>query len=171
MTRPGRWRLQGPELPRVLAFLLGLMLLLGGQPPVSLAATPGPPSVPARPMAPDLHVPRDQPNLPDSGAVVEILRLKVPAALRAAWREAERGSWEPWLQQQPGFVDRQLFWDPVREEATLLIRWANRAAWKAIPAEEVERVQDAFEALARERTGQTRGNPFPLVFEGELVPQ
>jgi uncharacterized protein (TIGR03792 family) len=103
--------------------------------------------------------------------VVEILRLRVPAPLRQAWLRAERGSWEPWLRQQPGFLDRQVLWDPVNEEATLLIRWVDRAAWKAIPPEEVQRIQQAFETLAREHTGTTRGNPFPLVFEGELVPQ
>ena len=36
---------------------------------------------------------------------------------------------------------------------------------------EVETVQERFETLAREATGQRQGNPFPLVFEGELLPQ
>ena len=31
--------------------------------------------------------------------------------------------------------------------------------------------QERFETLAREATGQRQGNPFPLVFEGELLPQ
>jgi hypothetical protein len=34
----------------------------------------------------------------------------------------------------------------------------------------VEAVQERFEQLAREATGQGQGNPFPLVFEGELIP-
>lgn len=102
--------------------------------------------------------------------VVEHLRLQVPAAGLEAWLEAERGSWEPWLAQQPGFLDRQLLWDPDRQEGTLLIRWASRAQWQAIPAAEVARVQNRFEALARQATGISQGNPFPLVFEGELHP-
>ena len=102
--------------------------------------------------------------------VVEHLRLQVPAAGLDAWLEAERGSWEPWLAQQPGFLDRQLLWDPERQEGTLLIRWASRAQWQAIPTEEVARVQNRFEALARQATGIPQGNPFPLVFEGELHP-
>ena len=36
---------------------------------------------------------------------------------------------------------------------------------------EVETVQERFETLAREQTGQPHGNPFPLLFEGELLPQ
>ena len=103
--------------------------------------------------------------------VVEHLRVKVPAEAVEAWIAAERGSWEPWLEQQSGFLDRQLLWDPEREEGTLLIHWRNREAWKAIPATEIEGVQQRFEALAREATGGGDANPFPLVFEGQLLPQ
>ena len=103
--------------------------------------------------------------------VVEHLRIKVHAEARQAWLQAEQGSWEPWLAQQDGFVGRDLLWDAEREEGTLLIRWASREQWKAIPEQEVERVQARFEELAREATGLRQGNPFPLVFEGELVPQ
>jgi uncharacterized protein (TIGR03792 family) len=101
--------------------------------------------------------------------VVEHLRLKVPAEARQAWISAEQGSWEPWLAQQEGFLDRQLLWDPASEEGTLLIRWRDRDHWKAIPAAELEAVQERFEQLARTATGQSDGNPFPLVFEGELL--
>lgn len=105
------------------------------------------------------------------GAVVEHLRIRVPAEARAVWLKAEQGSWEPWLAQQDGFLGRDLLWDPDTEEGTLLIRWATRNQWKAIPHAEVARVQERFERLAREGTGQADGNPFPLVFEGELLPQ
>lgn len=104
-------------------------------------------------------------------AVVEHLRIKVPAEARAVWLDAEQGSWEPWLAQQDGFLGRDLLWDEATEEGTLLIRWATRDQWKAIPSAEVARVQERFEALARQGTGQMEGNPFPLVFEGELLPQ
>ena len=89
-----------------------------------------------------------------------------------AWMEAERGSWEPWLAQQNGFLGRDLLWDPETEEGTLLIRWSSRENWKAIPSEEVEQVQIRFEQIAREAMSvpQHRDNPFPLVFEGELLP-
>ena len=104
-------------------------------------------------------------------AVVEHLRLQVPVESREHWMAAERGSWEPWLKQQPGFLGRDLYWDPATEEGTLLIRWSSREAWKSISMAEVETVQQRFETLAREQTGQSHGNPFPLVFEGELLPQ
>ncbi len=113
---------------------------------------------------------------PASGAqpyevvVVEHLRLKVPESGVEAWLAAERGSWEPWLAKQPGFLDRQLLWDAEREEGTLLIHWASREQWKAIPSAQVQAVQQHFEALARQASGLSQGNPFPLIFEGELAP-
>ena len=103
-------------------------------------------------------------------AVVEHLRIQVPDQARDAWMEAERGSWEPWLTQQKGFLGRDLLWDPTSQEGTLLIRWSSREAWKAIPQEEVEAVQQRFELIARQALGQVEGNPFPLVYEGELLP-
>jgi uncharacterized protein (TIGR03792 family) len=111
---------------------------------------------------------------PDGGydvAVIEHLRISVPAQGRDAWLEAERGSWEPWLAQQSGFLGRDLLWDPETEEGTLLIRWSSRQAWKAIPSEQVAEVQNRFEQLAREAMAlpQEMDNPFPLVFEGELL--
>lgn len=111
---------------------------------------------------------------PDGGydvAVIEHLRISVPAQGRDAWLEAERGSWEPWLAQQSGFLGRDLLWDPETEEGTLLIRWSSRQAWKAIPSEQVAEVQNRFEQLAREamELPQEMDNPFPLVFEGELI--
>jgi uncharacterized protein (TIGR03792 family) len=103
--------------------------------------------------------------------VVEHLRVKVPADAVDAWLEAEQGSWEPWLAAQPGFLDRQLLWDAEQEEGTLLIHWRSRDQWKAISEEEIEQVQERFEELARKATGRRQGNPFPLVFEGELLPR
>ena len=112
---------------------------------------------------------------PDGGydvAVIEHLRIAVPEHGREAWMEAERGSWEPWLAQQEGFMGRDLLWDPETEEGTLLIRWSSRQAWKAITSEQVQEVQDRFEQLARQAMAlpQHLDNPFPLVFEGELLP-
>ncbi|QEY33412.1 TIGR03792 family protein [Synechococcus sp. RSCCF101] len=119
--------------------------------------------------------------------VVEQLNLRVPARFRAVWLEAEAATWEPWLADQEGFLGRDLLWDPEREEGVLLIRWASRSQWKAIPAEEVEQVQQEFERtvraiLARDPepgpaaagTGDQAvldlDQPFPLIREGELQP-
>jgi uncharacterized protein (TIGR03792 family) len=80
--------------------------------------------------------------------VIEHLRVSVPAAARQAWLEAEAASWEPWLQGQPGFLGRELHWDRERQEGQLLIRWASREQWHAIPRDEIDAVQEHFERLA-----------------------
>ena len=103
--------------------------------------------------------------------VVEVLRLKVPAADREAWLEAERQSWEPWLQAQSGFLERRIYWDADSEEGVLLIHWASRRQWHGIATAEVERVQERFDQLARQGTGRGDPKPFPLLFSGELIPQ
>lgn len=101
--------------------------------------------------------------------IVEHLRVKVPAGAREAWLAAERSTWEPWLEAQPGFLGRDLLWDPAREEGILLIHWASREQWQAIPTEEVERMQARFEACARQVLQGAEGiaNPFPMLFAGD----
>lgn len=102
--------------------------------------------------------------------VVELLRLRVPAAARHAWLTAERNSWEPWLRRQRGFRGRQLLWEAEPEEGILLIHWASRDAWKAIPQREIDATQARFEAEARAALGlaATAANPFPLLAAGEI---
>ena len=104
-------------------------------------------------------------------SIVEHLKLDVPKEFKKAWLKAEEGSWEPWLLKQDGFLGRQLFWDPKEEEATLLIGWESKAVWKNISQQEINLVQQNFEKIARKETGESSGNPFPLIFEGELNPE
>ena len=104
-------------------------------------------------------------------SIVEHLKLDVPKKFKNAWLKAEEGSWEPWLLNQEGFLGRQLFWDPKIEEATLLIGWKSKEVWKNISQADIILVQQDFEKIARKETGQTSGNPFPLIFEGELNPE
>ncbi len=145
-----------PSAMRRLLLVLLLAALLGGL--SSPAAARGP-------MSPSSQNPMAEPG------VMELLRLGVPAQHREAWLEAEAASWGPWLNQQEGFLGRQLFWDPERQEGTLLIGWASLEQWKAIPMAEVGAVQERFERLARELTGSAAANPFPLLYAAELQPQ
>ena len=109
-------------------------------------------------------------NFP-KGSIVEHLKLDVPKQFKNAWLKAEEGSWEKWLLKQDGFLGRQLFWDPKVEQATLLIGWESRAVWKNISQSEINLVQQDFEKIARNEIGQSSGNPFPLIYEGELNPE
>ena len=118
-----------------------------------------------------------------AGGAIELLRLQVPAAHRQIWLQAECAVWEPWLLRQPGFLGRELFWDPALELGVLLIRWASRRRWHAIPAAEVSQVHQAFQLHAREllrRAGHRSHEPhaespsaaadcFPLLSSGEVL--
>ena len=102
--------------------------------------------------------------------VIEELRLKVPADLKAAWLNAEKKIWEPWLSSQNGFLGRQLFWNQEKEEALILVNWKSKKLWKSIPMSEVKIVQVKFEDNVKTALNVSK-NPFELIYEGELDKQ
>ena len=102
--------------------------------------------------------------------VIEELRLKVPADIKAAWLDAENEIWEPWLSSQDGFLGRQLFWDKEKEEALILVNWESKKLWKNIPMSEVNIVQEKFEDNVKTALDVSE-NPFELIYEGELDKQ
>ena len=149
MTRRPPWRLAG-ALAAFYLLLFGLSLLPGNAAADSLQGPVG------------LEAP---------GAVVEHVRVKVPAGAQQAWLQAEQESWGPWLRRQDGFLGRDLLWDAEREEGLLLIRWRSRRQWLAIPKSDIDVVQGQFEAAACRVLAEgvtTATNPFPLVSAGEL---
>ena len=94
---------------------------------------------------------------------VEVLRLAVPAALHRVWLNAETQVWKPWLEQQQGYLGRDLYWDPQQEQAHVLIRWRSQREWKAIPQQEVDAVQARFVAAINQATAGDADDPVPLV--------
>ena len=102
--------------------------------------------------------------------VIEELRLKVPADAKAAWLDAEKEIWDPWLSSQDGFLGRQLFWDKEKEEALILLNWKSKKLWKSIPMSEVNVVQGKFEDNVKNALNVSK-NPFELIYEGELDKQ
>ena len=105
--------------------------------------------------------------------VMELLRLSVPADQRDVWMDGERSTWQPWLEEQDGFLGREIFWDAGRAEGLVLVRWASREQWKAITDEEVQRLQGRFDARVKTALGRRSddASPFPLVEVTELQPQ
>ena len=102
--------------------------------------------------------------------VIEELRLKVPAEAKAAWLNAEKEIWEPWLSSKDGFLGRQLFWAKEKEEALILVAWKSKKLWKNIPMSEVNLVQERFEENVKTSLNVSK-NPFELIYEGELDKQ
>ena len=107
-----------------------------------------------------------------SDAVIEQLRLKVPESQVQTWLDAEKQTWQPWLEQQDGFLGRDIALDPAHEEGQLLIHWATRDQWKAINPDDVDMVQRQFDSVVNAALGRSASaeSPFPLVLEGELLP-
>ena len=99
--------------------------------------------------------------------VIEELRLKVPADAKAAWLNAEKEIWDPWLSSQDGFLGRQLFWDKEKEEALILVNWKSKKLWKSISIQEVDEIQAKFEEDVKSSLNVSE-NPFILIYEGEL---
>ena len=102
--------------------------------------------------------------------ITEELRLKVPADAKAAWLNAEKEIWDPWLSSQDGFLGRQLFWDKEKEEALILVTWESKKLWKRIPMSKVNVVQEKFEDNVKTAL-KVEENPFQLIYEGELDKQ
>tara|TARA_B100000214_G_C23824932_1_gene561460 strand:- start:35 stop:487 length:453 start_codon:yes stop_codon:yes gene_type:complete len=125
-------------------------------------------NLPLEASASEFYIPKSETN---EKVIIEHLKIKVESDLVDAWLKTEKESWEPWLKSKKGFQGRNLFWDPINEEAILLISWENRDLWKSITDDEVNKIQKKFERIARKETGLKNGNPFPLVFEGELLPK
>ena len=98
--------------------------------------------------------------------VIEELRLKVPVDVKAAWLNAEKEIWEPWLSSQDGFLGRQLFWNKEKEEALILVNLESKKLWKSIPMSEVNIVQEKFEDKVKTALNVLE-NPFELIYEGE----
>jgi uncharacterized protein (TIGR03792 family) len=102
--------------------------------------------------------------------VIEELRLKVPADKKAAWLNAEKEIWEPWLSERDGYMGREIFWDKEKEEALILVSWVSKKLWKSIPMSEVNVVQQKFERNVTTALNISE-NPFQLIYEGELDKQ
>ena len=102
--------------------------------------------------------------------VIEELRIKVPADVKAAWLNAEKEIWEPWLSSQDGFLGRQLLWNKEKEEALILVNWQSKKLWKSIPMSEVNSIQQKFEDNVKTALN-VKENPFKLIYEGELDKQ
>ena len=99
--------------------------------------------------------------------IIEELRLRVPLQYKDNWLNAEKEVWEPWLANKKGFLGRDIFYNKEKEEALVLVKWANKSLWKSISVREVSEIQSIFEENVKNDLKLDR-NPFELIDEGEL---
>lgn len=78
--------------------------------------------------------------------VVEWLTFEMAPEDRQCFIEKDTEIWTAALRQYPGFVSKEIWLDPaLANRVTGVIRWSTRAAWKAIPADELEAVSQQFD--------------------------
>ena len=106
----------------------------------------------------------------EDNLITEELRLRVPSEYKDNWIKAEKEVWEPWLANKKGFLGREIFYNKDKEEALVLVKWANKKLWKSISVKEVSKIQSIFEENVKNDLKLDR-NPFELIYEGELYIQ
>ena len=77
--------------------------------------------------------------------VIEFLTFDVEPAERDEWLRHEEQHWSRFLEQQDGFVRKQM-WQPVDDDTVVhaVIWWESMEQWKAIPAEALDAVAAAM---------------------------
>ncbi len=77
--------------------------------------------------------------------VIEWLKVRVPAELREKFIQKDAEIWTSMLASYPGFLDKEVWIDPeTPTEFVLVIRWASREQWQAIPAEQLKKTEQLF---------------------------
>jgi uncharacterized protein (TIGR03792 family) len=84
--------------------------------------------------------------------VIEFLKFKVTPELREKFIQKDAEIWTAALTRYPGFLSKEVWIDPnAPAEVVIVIRWATREQWKAIPTEQLEKIDARF----AQQTGKT----------------
>ena len=92
--------------------------------------------------------------------IIELLRVKVPLEQREKYIQKDAEIWTIALARYPGFLGKEVWINPHDTQFVILvIRWATREQWKAIPPSELEAIEQQF--------AQAMGKSYPLVESAE----
>jgi uncharacterized protein (TIGR03792 family) len=79
--------------------------------------------------------------------VIEFLTFQVPPAEQPAFLAADAAIWTVALSRQPGYLGKEIWRDSATPASLrLVIRWANRDAWRSVPRPILDATQAAFVA-------------------------
>ncbi len=77
--------------------------------------------------------------------VVEFLTFDVPLSEKSEWLRTEEEHWSRFLEQQSGFVGKQMWEDAADPTAVhAVIWWESLEHWHAIPQAELAEVMEAM---------------------------
>jgi uncharacterized protein (TIGR03792 family) len=93
--------------------------------------------------------------------VIEWLKVQVVPTLREKYIQKDEEIWTAALSKYPGYLGKQVWLDAKSADiVVLVIHWASREAWKAVPAKDLE----ATEALFAQQLGS---GTYKIIEEGE----
>lgn len=79
--------------------------------------------------------------------VIEWLKVNVTPELREQYVQKDNEIWTSALSRYPGFLGKEVWISPDDlAEVVLVIRWETLEQWKAIPAEDLQRIDAEFVA-------------------------
>lgn len=77
--------------------------------------------------------------------VIEWLKIQVVPELRETYIQNDEAIWTAALANYPGYLGKQVWIDPhAADTVVLVIQWASRDAWKAVPAKDLEETERRF---------------------------
>jgi uncharacterized protein (TIGR03792 family) len=77
--------------------------------------------------------------------VIEQLTFEVPLAEQPRFLDQDRAIWTSALATQPGYLGKEVWREATAPDRIhLVIRWTDRAAWKAVPLDLLARTDAAF---------------------------
>ena len=85
--------------------------------------------------------------------VIEVLEFDIDPSERDEWLKCEENNWSRFLEEQPGFVRKQM-WQSADNPSKVhaVIWWESMAHWKAIPSDQLDDVARAMGSLERTPT-------------------
>ncbi len=77
--------------------------------------------------------------------VIEWLKFRVAPEFRELFIQKDTDIWTTALERYPGFLGKMVWIDPHdSEEIVLVIHWATREEWKAIPQADLDQIDQRF---------------------------
>ncbi|MBH8556168.1 TIGR03792 family protein [Nostocaceae cyanobacterium CENA357] len=92
--------------------------------------------------------------------VIELLKFKLTPNIRENYIQQDAEIWTTALAEYPGFLGKEVWINPNDStEIILIMRWATREQWKAIPLEDLVAIESRF--------AQALGETYKLVESAE----
>ncbi len=92
--------------------------------------------------------------------VIELLKFRVAPEERENYIQKDAEIWTTGLAKYPGFLGKEVWINPNDPtELILIIRWATREEWKAVPLEDLQIIED--------KITQIMGRSYPIIESAE----